>query len=142
MKECFKCHERKQLSEFYPHKTMRDRHLNKCKECTKRDVRNRFRDPLARPHIKAQQRQYDKTKKGREIKRLKAIRYALLHPEKVRARQAARSRLAKEPCSVCGIQSPVEAHHTDYSKPLDVVWYCRPHHRLQHPDYFKVKEVR
>lgn len=34
----------------------------------------------------------------------------------------------KKPCEVCG-DTNSEAHHPDYSKPLEVVWLCRPHHR-------------
>lgn len=31
----------------------------------------------------------------------------------------------------CG-QPGTEAHHADYSKPLEVVWYCRKHHLEHH----------
>lgn len=39
--------------------------------------------------------------------------------------------LVQQPCEVCG--DPVtDAHHDDYSKPLDVRWLCKLHHRAQH----------
>lgn len=38
MKKCFKCHINKNLNDFYKHSTMSDGHLNKCKDCTKKDV--------------------------------------------------------------------------------------------------------
>lgn len=34
--------------------------------------------------------------------------------------------LVKEPCA-CG-ETKVDAHHVDYSKPLDVIWACKKHH--------------
>lgn len=42
-----------------------------------------------------------------------------------------RGKLKKGPCAVCGCPE-VQAHHTDYSQPLKVVWLCLAHHRLEH----------
>ena len=42
-----------------------------------------------------------------------------------------RGKLIPEPCAVCD-DPKVEAHHLDYSKPLDVVWLCRVHHIQLH----------
>lgn len=39
--------------------------------------------------------------------------------------------LVREPCEVCG-KEKVDAHHDDYSKPLDVRWLCRFHHLKHH----------
>lgn len=31
-------------------------------------------------------------------------------------------------CSACGVECKPDGHHHDYSKPLDVIWLCRPCH--------------
>ena len=39
--------------------------------------------------------------------------------------------LVRMPCEKCG-STKVDAHHDDYSKPLDVRWLCRAHHLEHH----------
>lgn len=39
--------------------------------------------------------------------------------------------IERKPCEDCG-DPKSEAHHEDYSKPLDVKWLCQTHHRERH----------
>jgi hypothetical protein len=47
--------------------------------------------------------------------------------------------LVRQPCVICGHVRPdrqADAHHDDYSRPLDVVWLCRYHHTMLHREGF------
>ena len=59
MKKCFKCGLEKELTQFYKHKEMSDGHLNKCKECAKKDTANNDKVFFNRTD-----KSYDKTEKG------------------------------------------------------------------------------
>lgn len=43
-------------------------------------------------------------------------------------------KLERGPCEHAGpdCDGPIEAHHEDYDKPLDVRWLCAEHHRREH----------
>jgi hypothetical protein len=134
-KKCFKCEEEKPLTEFYRHKQMADGYLNKCKECVKTYVRGYYR--LHEEERKHYERERNKTPE-RKLQRAEYQRTRRLnHREKCRANDAVgkaklKGRLVPEPCEVCGTTENVEAHHPDYSKPLDVQWLCFTHHRELH----------
>ena len=39
--------------------------------------------------------------------------------------------LERDVCQVCGVEE-VDGHHPDHTKPLEVVWLCRKHHKAEH----------
>ncbi len=132
-KECFKCKIVKPLDEFYKHNMMADGHLNKCKECTKNDVSKHREENIER--IRQYDRDRAKLPHRIELKKEIVRRWNKKHPDRRNAQQklrhAVQSGLVKKhPCWVCGEKA--EAHHPDYSSPLDVVWLCTVHHKQTH----------
>lgn len=135
-KKCFKCGRTKQLSMFYAHPQMADGHLNKCKECAKKDVREHYRTPHGNELVKNYEQVRQKTPERKAAK----LRYQQARRQNRPGTYAAHNavsnalrdgRLVRKPCEVCGIQKS-EAHHEDYRKKLDVRWLCFRHHREAH----------
>jgi hypothetical protein len=135
MKTCFKCGAVKPLSDFYKHPKMGDGHLGKCIECTKVDVRQHYAEHREeRSAYEARRTQTPERKaalhEGRRLHRKR-------HPDRAVARQAvnnaiARGHLVRSACVECGSTEYVQAHHEDYSKPLEVEWLCFRCHRKRH----------
>jgi hypothetical protein len=152
MKTCFKCHQTKPLNEFYQHKMMGDGHLNKCKSCTKNDARERERKlritdlnwvekELERQRIKSQKRREDGYLSP--VQNLAKSAWAAKNRHKRKAHNAVRNavrngKIIPSPCEICGSEQ-AEAHHDDYSKPLDVRWLCKKHHMQVHIELNKMK---
>ena len=128
-KACFKCHRCLPLEQFYAHPMMGDKHLGKCKECTRKDVqehRELHRDKW-RAWDRARYRAGKVPPKG--------------PPEKERARILLRNAVARRKiekptsCEGCGQHFEprrIQAHHRDYSRPLDVMWLCSVCHGKEH----------
>lgn len=146
MKECFKCNIEKELDEFYVHRKMADGHLNKCKDCTKKDSEDRRAKLEAEDLewvLKERERQRNKQTKRRKEGRIKDYdnfsrnqKYKEKYPEKYAARIAVGNairdgKITKGSC-FCGECENVQAHHSDYSKSLDVEWLCVQHHNERH----------
>jgi ribosomal protein S27AE len=134
MKECFKCKVVKPLDEFYKHSQMADGHLNKCKQCTKKDVGEHREKNIDKV------RAYDR-ERGKSKERIQAqvqITRAWREEDKRRSKahsavaRAIRSgSLVRQPCESCGHTTSV-AHHDDYDKPLAVRWLCQACHKHHH----------
>lgn len=73
---------------------------------------------------------------GNKCPKCGSTRWGLLHRLQRQAHSAVsvalkNGTITKTVCVVCGADR-VEGHHDDYSKPLEVVWLCRPHHGERH----------
>ncbi len=129
-KVCFKCGLLKELTDFYKHPQMADGHLNKCKECNRKDViENRLKKV-------DYYREYDKNRGSRQGYEY-CKEYRTKYPNKYKAHSLVNyaikaGRLKNEECRECGRVEDTHAHHDDYSKPLNVRWLCPPCHKSWH----------
>jgi hypothetical protein len=138
-KKCFKCETIKPLNDFYKHSMMLDGHVNKCKECNKKDVLEHRLKNIDK--IRAYDRQ-----RGNQPERLKLaaeVTKAWRAEDKRRtkahnavARAIKNGRLTRMPCVRCN-KLKTEAHHEDYDKPLDIVWLCCVCHNQRHKEIKK-----
>ncbi len=133
-KICFKCGNSKSLDDYYLHPQMKDGHLNKCKECTKADSINTRNANLAYYQQYDRDRFHELERRADSYNRNRQFR--IDNPTKYKAHTAVNNavrdgRLVKEPCIICGSEKS-QAHHEDYTKPLEVIWFCKQHHEDHH----------
>lgn len=134
-KECFKCHKKKDINQFYVHKQMSDGYLGKCKSCTKKDVKNRYRDPVVNKRIREYERKrFQNPERKKKILEYKRKARKDNNKDYVRGkleRAVKNGKVIKKPCEICG-NPKSEGHHEDYRSHLKVRWLCFKHHREAH----------
>lgn len=109
---------------------MRDGYLNKCKICTREDsMRNRINNiEYYRNYDRGRgnRQGYEYTKCYRELNPIKYKAHSEVNKAMIKGQ------LKKQPCEVCNKKERIVAHHSDYSRPLDVTWLCEVHHKEWH----------
>jgi hypothetical protein len=106
-KLCKKCGVIKPRSEFAKNKARDNGISSYCRECEQKRV-NEWR-----------------TRTGKSRGQYRGPHYVQVH------RAVNSGKLVKpETCSICGSNGRIEAHHEDYSRPLDVIWVCCHCHKV------------
>lgn len=120
--KCKKCFVEKPESEFYKLKNGKCR--SSCKEC-----------------MKAANRDYSKTERGKEVNSRARALYIDHNPikkaAKLYAQKLIRTKQITKPvaCECCKKETParvLQAHHDDYSKPDEVRFLCPDCHKAWH----------
>ena len=106
-KVCFKCGKIKSIDEFYKHPKMKDGHFNKCKECAKKDVHDKYNDNIKNPDFVDKERE-----RGRE--KYKRLGYASKHSKNYKTKSCVYKGLSRSLRSRGFDLKYKEAHHWDY----------------------------
>lgn len=144
-KTCCRCDQDKSVADFYADKRAKDGLSGHCKQChlaktnaykradperrRLQDQRWRQQNPDA---VQAARRRYWDANPGLKTEHNRDWRRR--YPDRARAHnalnRAVRLGIVRPPhcCQSCGREAPLEAHHADYSKPLEVSWLCRKCH--------------
>lgn len=129
-KVCFKCNRLLPLTDYYVHKQMGDGHLNKCKSCTKSDVKKDYERKVVDSSWKESERA-----RGRK-------KYHRLYTDTGKANPtAAKAWLNKFPEKKIALnrsshisKKGFEKHHWSYNEPhwKDIIWLTKKEHSKAH----------
>ena len=119
MKACTTCKEQKDVDQFFRDKTKPDGRAACCRACRKVQSARCYQ-------------------KNPDAVRVRIQAWQSKHPDRRPAHKAVESAIergdmTRQPCRVCG-NPKTDAHHDDYTKPLEVDWLCRLHHIARHKE--------
>jgi hypothetical protein len=144
MKSCGKCGREKLETEFGRNVAKEDGLQNYCIACMREYSRlHSKRKPDGWIRKTSDKRAYQAAYREKNKNRLRELtrewkkKNRNLERERIKSKvkQAVLSgKLTRLPCMTCG-ELKVEAHHPDYSQPLDVIWLCKPHHQQLHSEH-------
>jgi hypothetical protein len=139
VKHCISCNQDKPLDSFYQDAKASDKKMSWCKDCVKANAKKHCQLYGRKRSIK--KRHYPNNAwKLKHPGKVKACRdnwkrlNADIEKQHSKVFRAIRSGRLKrsEVCTFCRRIGKTQAHHSDYSKPLEVLWLCHSCHQLIH----------
>lgn len=154
---CKVCGETKPISEYYKHAGYADTKCKECAKAYSREYGRNHKEKIKayrkEYYRKNKARSLERSKQwvenNREAHRrhcresnqrhydellVRMQKYRSDYPDRYKARGIVSSKIQqgklRKPttCEVCGSEGYIEAHHEDYSKPLDIIWCCKKCH--------------
>lgn len=145
---CRKCGLEKPIQEFY---IRRGKVAKPCRACNQQTCKKHHVKMMSSPELYHQYRERHRAKVAR-YKAAGTLKPSSLSPNSKRSKAewAARNRFksnvekkanraklrgiikSPETCQHCDKKVKLQMHHTDYSKPLDVIWLCTACHGVAH----------
>ena len=135
-KTCRTCQKTQDVENFYLTSKKTGNRFTDCKECTKRRVRANRLDKVDyyRKYDLIRAKLPERAKNALEqMRKWRAAdsRRTKCHNAVIRA--VAKGAMEVKPCQWPGCNSDKTlAHHESYDRPLDVIFYCQPHHKARH----------
>lgn len=136
-KTCTICKKLRPLELFSKHPMGKNGLDPQCKKCRSLHYKEYAKKERSKSKSRARTKKYREAHKDILKARHKAVRNTL----KGKARRMIESRLRKNTiqrqlCIVCKKlhqkEVKAQAHHSDYHKPLDIMWLCVQHHSAWH----------
>lgn len=156
MKQCSKCKEWKDFSEFYKASSKKSGYASWCKKCTSEKHKTYDRSQVLKRYNGSEKgriarSQYEKTEKGRnakkryrqseigkEIERKNSATYKVRHPDRAKAHYAVKDavKMGRIPaariliCDTCGEKASHYHHYKGYERKhwFDIIPVCRQCH--------------
>ena len=132
MKTCSVCKKERLLSEFSKAHWVKGGLDCRCKKCRAEYYQSHKAETAAAGKA------YSQTAAGKKKRREAKRKYRLDFPSKAKAHQKLANAVRHQRlgsfscCESCFQEKPVDGHHEDYDKPLEVIWLCRGCHTKRH----------
>ena len=143
-KQCKQCGKNLPVTSFAVADTKRGYRRGVCRDClrphlnayAKASRSRRYHANAGKYRDKLRRKNLERHAKNRAEHYRQNREYEKRHPDRHRAKARVQyalktGKLTRLPCQVCGV-TKTQAHHDDYTRPLDVIWLCRECHAERH----------